>query len=163
LQLSTRASLEHIGSQLDRGIFPSVNNGGIVAPSDSTISSTVGEEKFNDNEGSSRAGSRAGGPPRPGPVGSWPPAAGAWPAGRAAPLVNAVLKPYPQEELDAVHRAYPGSTVWQEDDGLWLLTESALLQVLVHLRISGEKRLARALKTDRPRIMNALFQALFRR
>jgi hypothetical protein len=88
----------------------------------------MGEEKFNDNERSSRAGSRAGGPPRPGPVGSRPPAAGAWPAGQAAPLFNAVLKPYPQEELDAVHRAYPGSAARHEDDGLWLLTESALLQ-----------------------------------
>ncbi len=129
MQLSTRAALECIGYQLDCGIFPSVNDGGIVAPSDPAISSVLGEEKLN-VEGNSRARSRAGSSRRSASTWSWPPSAGTWPTGQAAPLINAVLKPYPQEELDAVYRAYPGSTAWQEDDGLWLLTESALLRDL---------------------------------
>ena len=130
MQLGARAALERIGHQLDRGIFPTVKNGGIVAPSDSAISLTLGEEKFYVDEGRPRENSRAGAPAWPGSGGAPPPTRGAWQAGQTAPLVCAALQPYPQEELDAVHRAYPGSTAWQEDDGIWLLTESTLLHGL---------------------------------
>jgi hypothetical protein len=113
--------LQEIGSQLDRQRFPRVHNGGIVAPSDLAVCSTLGEETFDEDERRSATRARKGTPGGEGSTGE------SRSARQTAPLVGASLQAGYENELDAVHRAYPGTKVWQQEDGLWLLAESSLL------------------------------------
>lgn len=132
LSPSARSTLELIGRQLDAGIFPRVKNGGIVAPSDPAIYSTLGEKRAHYDHREPRSRSSEGTQP-PGtwrPRGQTPPwsrAAGPWPAGQAAPLVGAAAEPYQQVAVEELQRAYPGTMRWQDDDGLWLLAKSTPL------------------------------------
>lgn len=121
--------LQRIGRQLDRDIFPSVKNGGLVTPSESAVPSTLGAEKYH----ASRQQRRPEGRPWEGKGGGqWPvrrswPSRRPWSARQTTPLVSRSLQARYEDQLDAIRGAYPDAQVWQKEDGLWLLTESRLL------------------------------------
>lgn len=115
--------LRVIGTDLDRGIFPRVFNGGIVAPSDITVPLSLGEEKVNERERECRnrteegtSGSEASG--------------GSWTTSEATPIIGASDGAVPEGELTALHCAYPGIKLWEQEDGMWLLSESSLYRGL---------------------------------
>lgn len=113
-----------LGQQLDADIFPRVENHGIVIPGD-----VDGSDFFRTKETShERQGTR-----RP-ETGSWtrPPGrqratSGSWTPCSAPPTICSDLRNLYQNELTAVLQAYPETQVWQQEDGIWLLTESVLL------------------------------------
>jgi len=113
--------LREIGDQLDRNIFPSIKDAGIVVPSNPSSSSTLGKEKWNGNKRRSATGSWEGTAGGQGTTG------GSRPAGEATSFVCERVPSRYEDELGAVHRAYPGARVWSRDDGLWLLARSSLL------------------------------------
>jgi len=48
MHASTQQTLQEIGYQLDKHIFPEVTNGGIVKPSESSVPFSMGMEKYNE-------------------------------------------------------------------------------------------------------------------
>lgn len=50
-----------------------------------------------------------------------------WSPRQTAPVVCTYLQEKYEDELDAVHEAYPSTQIWHQEAGLWLLTESSLL------------------------------------
>lgn len=116
--------LKEIGHQLDENIFPSIMNGGIVKPGEAAApTSTWAEEKKDERQGTrgpeTRPWAWSAGRQRPADRGRTP--------GAAPPTVFADLQAQYECELTAVHEAYPGTRVWHQKEGLWLLTESTLL------------------------------------
>ena len=121
-------TLQEIGLQLDQDVFPRIYNGGVVRPRTPTVIPLTQGRKANSHEQArQRAGRPATGPRT-------------WTAGRpwassgrrsGSPSAAASLV-YPNlwEELDAVHHSYPDTRVWLQDEGVWLLTKSRLLQGL---------------------------------
>jgi len=117
--------LQEIGRQLDKNTFPIVKNGGIVVPSELAVPlSILGVENRNDSTSRQRrpetrswkgASGRQGSARRP------------WPSRQTTPVVCTDLQAKYEDELDAVREAYPSTEVWRQEEGLWLLTESALL------------------------------------
>jgi len=136
-------ALREIGSQLDQRIFPRVKNGGFVTPSELTVPSTLGEEKHHERQ------RRSATKPRKRAPGGERTAGRPWSPGQATPLVSTSVKVRYEGELDAIHRAYPGTRVWEQADGLWLLIESSLLPGLQKaatflVGISYERTIVRA-------------------
>ena len=122
-------TLEEIGRQLDRHVFPVVKDGGIVVPSAPAVSLlTSGTENHNGSsaKGRSETGSRTGSAGGQGTAGRQAPR-GSRPSGGATPVVRADLQAIYDTELGKVQQAYPGTLVWHQDRGLWLLTRSSLL------------------------------------
>lgn len=119
------AALQKIGHQLDHQIFPRIKNGGIVMPSELAVShSTLGMEISNDyTERQRRSETR----PRKRAAGRQGSAGRSWPSRQTAPVVCTSLQAQYEDELDAVYEAYPGTQIWREEEGVWLLTESSLL------------------------------------
>jgi hypothetical protein len=119
--------LREIGRQLDRNVFPRVTDGGFVLPSGSgQRSSTVGVEKNCGTSEPRRSEARQGA----GPAGGQGSAGGPWSPNQAPPLVISGVTDRYQQELAAVERAYPGAKSWRDKEGLWVITESALLRRL---------------------------------
>lgn len=119
-----REQLQEIGRQLDRRQYPLIYNGGVVRPGDSTIDSPApGEAVDHDSKRSRRSTTRSGkrtsrrqGPAsRPGS------------SGRAPSLINTELRETYAAQLDELYSAYPGTKIWYQAEGLWLLTESIIL------------------------------------
>jgi len=102
-------------------MFPRIKNGGFVTPSGLAVPPTLGEEKYYEEQRRSATRSRKGTP------GGERSAGRPWSARQAAPLVSTSSQVRYEDELDAIRHAYPGTKVWQQEDGLWLLTESSLL------------------------------------
>lgn len=116
--------LREIGEQLDHDLFPRVENGGIVMPSESAVQSTPGEDTHHEQQRKQRrpeTGSRQRSTGRQRPSG------GPRKTRKAASDLRTRLEARYKDELTAVARAYPETRVWQEDNGLWLLAESTLL------------------------------------
>jgi hypothetical protein len=118
--------IETIGSQLDRGIFPRVFDGGFVAPSVSAVPSSMGVELSHVRSEASH---------RPGP---WTPGARssgtrtsregtAWTSRETSSVECTDVRSLYQNELAKIHAAYPGTCVWSSEDGIWLLTESSVV------------------------------------
>ena len=117
-------SLKVIGRQLDRGVFPKVWDGGIVKPSEPAGSSlTLGAEKP-DGKRAERRPETGSGPRAAGGHGQ---AGGSRPAGAAAPVFGAEPQAHYEEELGALAEAYPGTQLWRQEQGLWVMTRSSLL------------------------------------
>ena len=116
--------LKEIGHQLDEDIFPRIMNGGIVMPGDDAVrTSPWAEEKKDERQGTRRPATR----PWTGTAGGQRQTDRCGTPGTAPPPICAELKAHYEGELTAVHEAYPGTRVWHQAEGLWLLTESVLL------------------------------------
>ena len=116
--------LQEIGTQLDQHQFPTVYNGGVVMPSETTVSpSTMGQEKSNDTSRQRRPAAR----PWQGAPGWQRQAYRPRPTRGATPVVCSGLQKKYEAELDAVRKAYPGTECWHQAEGMWLLTDSILL------------------------------------
>ena len=120
-------SLREIGVLLDQNQFPRVYNGGVVMPGETAVRSLMpGKEKEYGRPRQRR------------------PATGSWqgPTGRqgqtyrprssrrAAPNISSSLQEQYEAELDEIQEAYPGTKSWHQTEGLWLLTESTILNGL---------------------------------
>ncbi|HAW51093.1 MAG TPA: hypothetical protein DCX54_02015 [Flavobacteriales bacterium] len=110
-------NLRIIGEQLDRNIFPHVKNGGIVIPSTiSPPSMSLGEEHQNERQKRKR------------PTPPWTqPSRRQRTTCKAPSVISSYLKGKYQKELAAIESTYPGTQVWHQEKGLWLMTESSLL------------------------------------
>lgn len=121
-----KQQLEVIGMQLDSNIFPCIKDGGIVVPSTqcNTPHFMLGEidkheqqrqrrpstESWQGNSGGQGATSRSR------------------PASNTTQIICSDIKQKYLSEMEAVKVAYPRTQVWTEDNGIWLLTNSALLE-----------------------------------
>ena len=122
-----KGMLREFGRQLDGIVFPRVTDGGFVLPSEPCQrSSTVGTEKKDgaSKQRRSEAGQGTRTSRRQGSAG------GARTSGETAPLVVTGITDRYEQELHGVERAYPGAKSWRDEEGLWLITESALLHCL---------------------------------
>lgn len=117
-------TLKTIGHQLDKDIFPRIMNGGIVTPGDTaSIPSTWAKENDYERQGTRRSETRSW----TGPAGRQRQTNRYRTPGAAAPSICTELRTHYEGELTAVHEAYPGTKVWHQQEGLWLITESTLL------------------------------------
>lgn len=125
LTYAAQNTLRKIGEQLDRGMWPRVMCGGIVVPSDSAAPDSSGRETQNvcakpraeagiktpGGQGAREASSpRAPQPPGP-----------------AAPVICRDLKDQYRTEIKRLPTFYPGLRAWEQENGFWLLSSSALL------------------------------------
>jgi hypothetical protein len=124
------ARLEVIGKELDRWIFPEVQDRGRVVPKRSAALSKPLGTMENDNV------QRSEGTPAPG--GSWqgsraqaqgrtPPPRGPRAPGAGTPLLGQQLRPWLEREVAGVTEAYPEAQVWEMPTGAWLKVTSELL------------------------------------
>lgn len=113
--------LAEIGWQLDQSIFPVVKNGGFVLPSESaSFLNPLGKENYHEPERQNRPTTE----PRPGTIGK------PWPPGETPPVLGPDEGTIYRETLNSVCDAYPGTRKWDQGEGFWLYTESALLPEL---------------------------------
>lgn len=113
-------TLQLIGRQLDSDIYPTVYNGGIVMPCDTGVTETRGKEKQHERQRSRRSKTRP-----------WDGTAGRQgPPSETPSLIVTDLQTQYESELNAVYEAYPKTQVWNQPEGMLLLTESALLDGL---------------------------------
>lgn len=117
--------LQEIGEHLDQNRFPFVFDGGFVRPGKTTdLTLTPGQETKNERKRRSKTGQRQRPSRRQGatyrPRSSRP----------AAPVISTSLRKHYETELEAVQKAHPGTKIWQQKEGLWLLTESSLFPSL---------------------------------
>lgn len=117
MYLSAQQTLQDIGYQLDNNIYPVVKNGGVIMPSELSVTSIMGEETKDEETTSRRSKTRA-----------WKRAARRQRSpNKTPPLICADVQTQYGSELDAVYKAYPKTQVWHQQDGLILLTESEIL------------------------------------
>lgn len=127
VQTGILKTLREIGTQLDQNQFPRVHNGGVVMPSETTVSpSTLGKEKSNASSRQRRSATR----PWQGAPGWQRQAYRPRPTRGATPDVCTSLQKQYEAELDAVQEAYPDTKCWHQTEGMWLLTDSILLHGL---------------------------------
>lgn len=116
--------LAEIGRQLNRNIFPTVKNSGIVSPSDSSVfPNPLGKEKHHARQKQARSTTE---PWQGTPGGTW-----AFTGARSASQTSQVIDPvysaiYP-DPLAALVSAYPSARVWMQKGGFWVYSESTLL------------------------------------
>lgn len=125
--------LEEIGRQLNRNIFPTVKNSGIVSPSDSSVfPNPLGKETHHARQRQARSTTE----PWQGHIGGQGASgrtrefAGPRAAGQTAPLFDPVVSAVYPDPLALVVSAYPAAQVWMQEGGFWMYTESALLPEL---------------------------------
>jgi hypothetical protein len=111
-----------IGAQLDRGIFPRVTSGGVVTPGDVAALQSPGEEYH-----SVKRETSVGSQERPRRQET---SRGSRPTGHAASLIGRDLEVSHEKAIEDVSNAYPGTVTWWQEDGVWLLCESAVLSGL---------------------------------
>lgn len=124
-------TLKVIGQQLDRNIFPLVKNGGIVTPNTSTANLSISGMEQEDGERKSRRSEtrereRASRGQRQTRRPWW------WQTCDPTPVISPSIKALCEEELNSIKCAYPGTQVWLQDEGMWLLTKSAILPECWH-------------------------------
>lgn len=116
--------LKEIGHQFDNDIFPRVMNGGIVTPGGTAQPITIWAKETQDEQQRQR---RSATGPWTGAAGRQRQADRPGEGSTTPPPVSTGLQDLYESELTAVQHAYPGTRVWRQKDGLWLLTESVLL------------------------------------
>lgn len=114
---STLQTLQEIGSQLDKHIFPQVFNGGIFMPSDSAVPFSMGKEKDHaaQRQRRSTTTARERAQRRQGTPHS------------TSSLICSSLRAQYESEINQILVAYPETQVWCQPDGLMLLAKSKLL------------------------------------
>jgi len=116
--------LGKLGQQLDADIYPRVANHGIVIPGDVDGSDFFRTKETNhERQGTRRPETRSW----TRPPGGQRTASGSWPPCPTSPTVCTDLRALYQNEITEVLQSYPETQIWQQDDGLWLQTESLLL------------------------------------
>lgn len=122
-----RSVLREIGAQLDRDCFPTIHNGGVVVPSTApVVAQYLGLE-------TPHATRRPIGPPTrswEGPTSGQRTAGRPWTPRRATPATRRRYQATYEAHLTDVWAAYPETRVWIQDEGMWLLTNSAVLSGL---------------------------------
>lgn len=117
--------LEAIGRQLDADDVVNVRDGGFVVPSTAAASSlNSGKEMWN---GSAKGAGRPATGPRQRTPGWQGPSGGSRPAGTAAPLVGESVRRQYEIELNDLAQHYPGTQLWRQELGVWLLSPSQLI------------------------------------
>lgn len=118
------SQLQKIGEQLDAGVFPTCRDGGLITPRQLHQSPDTTHEVPSHERKRSRR-------PETGP--------GRRPAGRkgtpgrsrtadpGAPFIGSNAEASIQAQVTEAAAAYPGTKIWRQDGGMWLLTKSALL------------------------------------
>lgn len=118
-----------IGHQLDQGIFPLVKNGGLVVPSESTVSSSIlGKESHHERKAWQREATKSRTPAIEWERAlreSWS-AGGSWTSCAISPVFGTGISPFYQEPLSLISEAYPGARIWTEGESFWLYSESSL-------------------------------------
>lgn len=122
-----RSVLREIGAQLDQNRFPIIHNGGVVVPSSASVDAPhLGTEM-------AHATLRPIGPA----TRSWPGTASRQgTSGRSRPArgaTSATRRRYQaayEAQLTDVWKAYPDTRAWFQEEGMWLLTNSTVLNGL---------------------------------
>jgi hypothetical protein len=124
MNLGEKNSLREVGLQLDCNQYPRVYNFGVVKPGDSEIGHSIpGEDlaheyerqKQSETGSRKRASRRQGAPER------------SRSTGKATQFLCSSLRSKYEAELGELREAYPGTQVWMQKEGMWLLTESTVL------------------------------------
>lgn len=127
MKIDTKNTLQEIGLQLDRNQFPRVYNGGIVKPSDTVIASSIlGEDMNYVSSRQRRPQTRS----RERTTRQQREAYRPWPPSGTSPTPCSGLRSHYEAELGSVQEAYPGTKIWYQEEGMWLLTESSVLAEL---------------------------------
>ena len=116
-------TLRQVGRQLDGHAFPRVANGGFVVLSEATVPLTVSTENDDDSKRERRpsAGSR---PRTPGRQGT---SRRSRSASDTAPILGTDLQAQVEVQLSELRWQYPGTQLWHQNAGYWLITTSRLL------------------------------------
>lgn len=130
---NARKTLSEIGSQLDQHLEIPVYNGGIVKPSDIPVTPlTLGKgDKYVRSRQSSEA--KQGRPktrPRQGAPSGQGPTIQPRTTNKPGAVFGSDLREKYNGEIADLETAYPGTQVWYQAEGLWLLSHSALLSGL---------------------------------
>ncbi len=149
---NTKNLLEEVGRQLDQNTFPVVKNGGFVLPRKSTASlNRLGKELNHESERQGRPPAEpwAGAVGQQGSSGGPRHTGGSRQAGETSSFVDANEGSVYRTSLSSVCEAYPGTRVWEQEDGFWLLSESHLLpglgrKVALLICVSTVKRAVRS-------------------
>jgi hypothetical protein len=119
-------TLARIGAQLDAHVFPRVAGSGIVVPSETTALSTLGTEKCHGTEAKRRSATR----PRQRPQGWQGAPGGPRSAGARASVVGSGPQSQIVAQLKGLSEQYPGTQLWHQDGGMWLVVPSQLIRGL---------------------------------
>jgi len=121
-----RIVLEAIGKQLDCNIFPLIKNGGVVVPSAQlNTPKFMLEESFNHEQQRKR---RPATESRKRNTRRERETSRSWETCNSTSIVSSDIRQKYESELDVLREAYPNAKVWQQPEGLWLLTSSTLLE-----------------------------------
>ena len=117
---NTKNLLEEVGRQLDQNTFPVVKNGGFVLPRKSTASlNRLGKELNHESERQGRPPAEpwAGAVGQQGSSGGPRHTGGSRQAGETSSFVDANEGSVYRTSLSSVCEAYPGTRVWEQEDG----------------------------------------------
>jgi len=103
-----------LGRDFDKEVFPKVMDGGFVSPGKPAVPFHPGEENQDADSASSAAPSSEGSTSSRSP-------------GAAASLERPVARAFYENDLINAQAAYPGMRVWDQGEGMWLMTESGVL------------------------------------
>lgn len=120
----TLQALKKIGELLDDGLFPTVQDGGIVMPGRASNLSVAPGEDTEDVRSKTRGSSTGS---RKGTTGGQGSPGGSGPSSETAPTVISDLESAYCEQLEEIDGAYPGRRVWWQLGGLWLLITAGLV------------------------------------
>lgn len=127
---NARKTLSEIGSQLDQHLEIPVYNGGIVKPSDIPVTPLTlgkGDQHVRSRQSNQEKPRRSKTRPRQGPAPRQGTTNRSRASGQTRPIIGSNLLEKYEEELGDLQTAYPGTKVWHQAEGLWLLSTSELL------------------------------------
>lgn len=125
----TTEVIREIGATLHRGDPVTVFDRGIVMPGDPAgFTAIPGEEISNDAIGTRR--SETG--PGQGPTGREGPPRRERTPSPTTKVICSGFTAIQDDQIEEVEDAYPGTRVWRTDEGIWLLSESVIVDTLGH-------------------------------
>ena len=127
LPASLSVVLKRLGEQLDENQALEVFDGGIVRPNNSPVVN-VNRAKEKDDETSKKRRAQARQRKRRKRLSRSK--RGSRQARKTSPTISAKLRSQYRAQVDAVKTAYPGTVVWEEENGMWLFVKSQILQGL---------------------------------
>lgn len=125
MSVEAKEMLRLIGNQLDEGKYPVVMNSGVIMPSNAAFQSeTLGTEKRN---GKSRQSRRSKTRQRKGTTRRKRAAIRSGAPNKAPQVICSDLLSAYKSQVNDIDIAYPGAKYWWQQEGFWLLTNSALM------------------------------------